>query len=126
MKNHLTTIALAAAAVLGFSGTSNACETRTHHASHMRHHHHSVAMRHHQMGTRYVIVRESPRTFALTGTPMSCRAEDRPFLERAITWPFRAAYTAVRTPIIVGETLSGRRDFVSDRGLFARNADLDR
>lgn len=45
------------------------------------------------------------------------------FGERVVSWPGRAARTVVRTPVIVGETLAGRREIVSDRGLFARDRD---
>lgn len=35
-----------------------------------------------------------------------------------VTYPFRTAYTVVRTPILVGETFTGKRTFISKRGLF--------
>jgi hypothetical protein len=39
-------------------------------------------------------------------------------VSRPMTYPLRAGYTVIRTPLIVGETFTGKRKFISDRGLF--------
>jgi hypothetical protein len=58
----------------------------------------------------------NPETAASTGS----LTEDS-MAWKVATYPYRAGRTIVRTPLIIGETFSGKRTFVSDRGLFQSN-----
>jgi hypothetical protein len=50
----------------------------------------------------------------------SSRSDDSPFVWRVVRYPFRVAATAVRSPLIAGETLIGRRSIIGEHGFFAR------
>lgn len=102
MKKTLNSLTLAAAVCLTLGGafqSAAACET---------------------VQYRRYSVREYDRT------PVIAERTDRPFIERAVTWPFRAAYTAVRSPIILGETVAGQRAVVTDDGRFFARRNLVR
>jgi hypothetical protein len=58
----------------------------------------------------------NPETAATTGS----LTEDS-MAWKVASYPFRAGRTIVRTPLILGETFTGKRTFVSDRGLFQAN-----
>ncbi|RYD63972.1 MAG: hypothetical protein EOP84_33140 [Verrucomicrobiaceae bacterium] len=64
---------------------------------------------------RRVVVRQQP-TYVV-------RDRDEGFGERVVKFPFRTARTVVRSPMIIGETASGRREIISDDGFFARDND---
>jgi hypothetical protein len=102
MKKTLNSLTLAAAVCLTLGGTlqsAAACET---------------------VQYRRYSVREYDRT------PVVVERTDRPFIARAITWPFRAASTVVRSPIILGETVAGERAVVRDDGRFFARRNLVR
>jgi hypothetical protein len=54
------------------------------------------------------------------------RMDEKPFLSRAVSWPYRATRSVVRTPIIVGETLSGRRQVIQEDGRVLAKTDRRR
>jgi hypothetical protein len=58
----------------------------------------------------------NPEAAATIGSP----SEDN-MAWKVASYPFRAGRTIVRTPLIIGETFTGKRTFVSDRGLFQSN-----
>jgi hypothetical protein len=45
-------------------------------------------------------------------------SNDETRMERVVRYPFRAGYSVLRSPLIVGETFTGKRSFISNRGLF--------
>ncbi len=47
--------------------------------------------------------------------------DDTPMAWRVVRYPFRVGYTVVRTPLILGQTFTGKRTFISDRGFFQTN-----
>ena len=44
---------------------------------------------------------------------------------RVARYPGRVGMTVLRTPLIIGQTFNGKRDFISDRGLFQMSDDSD-
>src|SRR5215207_8587494 len=59
------------------------------------------------------------RTTYVAGRNRSERRIQEPSMaERMINWPLRAGHTVIRTPVIVRETLTGKRSVVNDEGRF--------
>ena len=96
MNKHSSILTLAVAAVLGLGTPSFADHNDSHRdALNRQHGHGNTALRQY---------REHDRM------------DEQPFFLRAASWPYRATRSVVRTPIIVGETLSGRRQVIQDDG----------
>ena len=53
--------------------------------------------------------------------PAAAATDDTPMAWRVARYPFRVGYTVVRTPLILGQTFTGKRTFVSNRGFFQTN-----
>lgn len=49
------------------------------------------------------------------------RYDNESTVRHVAKYPFRAARTMVRTPLILGQTVIGRRSAYSDRGFFTEN-----
>jgi hypothetical protein len=50
--------------------------------------------------------------------PAATASDDSPMAWRMARYPFRVGHTVLRTPRIIGETFSGKRTFMGERGLF--------
>src|SRR5829696_268239 len=101
MKNHLTTLALAAAAVLGVSAPAFAEHNEAHRWNH--------------------------RTGDYkTSYDVGDQRQERPgFFSRIFGLPGRATRTALNSPRIAGESLTGRREIVSREGRFFARGDRE-
>ncbi len=114
MNKTLNTLAIAAAACLTFGGAAQAGSMGYPEGYAVRDYDTRVY-------TERRVVRQQP-TYVVRDRDYAIR-EREGLGERIVKFPFRTARTAVRTPVIVGETLSGRREVISDDGFFARDYD---
>src|SRR5690348_8392880 len=100
MNKKLNTLAIAAAACLTLGGTAKAGSMG---------YPEGYSVREYDTGPTYTY-----------SDQQMIQAQPESIGERIVRFPGRAVRTAVRTPVIVGESLAGRRQVVSERGFFAR------
>jgi hypothetical protein len=60
---------------------------------------------------------------AAVATTGNGAADDSPMIWKAARYPGRVGMTLIRTPYILGQTFTGKRTFVSERGFFQANDD---
>jgi len=65
----------------------------------------------------------APQARGTNNTPAAEEKTDTPGVWKVVGYPFRAGYTIIRTPLLIGETFTGKRTFISDHGLFQMNED---
>lgn len=109
MNKTLNTLAIAAAACLAFGGAAQAGSMGYPQGYAAQDFDDTRVI------TERRVVRQQP-TYVV-------RDDDEGFAERVVKFPFRTARTVARTPVIVGESLAGRREIISDRGFMVRDGD---
>jgi hypothetical protein len=77
---------------------------------------HSAALAAHKPGHP-----DGPQARAVRAESRAAPDDDSPMAWRVVRYPFRVGYTLVRTPLILGETVAGKRTFYNERGFFQAN-----